>query len=249
MISANGVTIGRGSLVLADAADLIESMQIAAALSFEAFEANFSVIHPGGGAGAAAHRSGDRDGAAARAAGGQRAVASRRRAQPPGPAVDPLCPPDPWRGLRRSLGGTRDDGDRAQLRRRQPARAGGGGRDRVRGELRRDLAGDGLRLRPAGDRARRPGGQRAGPEAALAPLQRAADGAGAPRRAEPAACVRWGARSRRWPPRPGCWPIRCRSITEASSPRASRTTPRWRRWRSAPPRHWSACCTVSSRSS
>jgi histidine ammonia-lyase len=46
MISANGVTIGRGSLVLADAADLIESMQIAAALSFEAFEANFSVIHP-----------------------------------------------------------------------------------------------------------------------------------------------------------------------------------------------------------
>ncbi len=46
LISANGVTMGRGSLVLVDAADLIESMQITAALSFEAFAANFSVIHP-----------------------------------------------------------------------------------------------------------------------------------------------------------------------------------------------------------
>ena len=46
LISANGVTVGRGSLVLIDAADLIESMQIAAALSFEAFAANLSVIHP-----------------------------------------------------------------------------------------------------------------------------------------------------------------------------------------------------------
>ena len=46
MISANGVTIGRGSLVLVDAADLIESMQIAAALSIEAFAANLSIIHP-----------------------------------------------------------------------------------------------------------------------------------------------------------------------------------------------------------
>jgi histidine ammonia-lyase len=47
LISANGVTVGRGSLVLIDAAELIESMQIAAALSFEAFVANLSVIHPG----------------------------------------------------------------------------------------------------------------------------------------------------------------------------------------------------------
>jgi histidine ammonia-lyase len=46
LISANGVTMGRGSLVLVDAADLIDSMQIAAALSFEAFAANLSVIHP-----------------------------------------------------------------------------------------------------------------------------------------------------------------------------------------------------------
>ncbi len=46
LISANAVTIGRGSLVLVDAADLVESMQIAAALSFEAFAANLSVIHP-----------------------------------------------------------------------------------------------------------------------------------------------------------------------------------------------------------
>lgn len=47
LISSNGVTMGLGSLVLVDAADLIESMQIAAALSFEAFAANLSVIHPG----------------------------------------------------------------------------------------------------------------------------------------------------------------------------------------------------------
>ena len=46
LISANGVTMGRGSLVLVDAADLIESMQIAAALSLEAFVANLSIIHP-----------------------------------------------------------------------------------------------------------------------------------------------------------------------------------------------------------
>jgi histidine ammonia-lyase len=46
LISANGMTIGRGSLVLIDAADLLDSLQIAAALSFEAFAANLSVIHP-----------------------------------------------------------------------------------------------------------------------------------------------------------------------------------------------------------
>jgi histidine ammonia-lyase len=46
LISSNGLTMGRGSLVLVDTADLIESLQIAAALSFEAFLANLSVIHP-----------------------------------------------------------------------------------------------------------------------------------------------------------------------------------------------------------
>jgi histidine ammonia-lyase len=45
LISSNGVTMGRGSLVLVDAADLAESMLIAAALDFEAFGANLSVIH------------------------------------------------------------------------------------------------------------------------------------------------------------------------------------------------------------
>jgi histidine ammonia-lyase len=49
LISANGVTVGRGSLVLNDAANLIESMQIAAALNFEAFAANLSIIHPAAG--------------------------------------------------------------------------------------------------------------------------------------------------------------------------------------------------------
>jgi histidine ammonia-lyase len=46
LISANGVSVGRGSLVLVDAADLIESWHIAAALSMEAFAANLSIIHP-----------------------------------------------------------------------------------------------------------------------------------------------------------------------------------------------------------
>jgi histidine ammonia-lyase len=45
LISANGVTMGRGSLVLIDAVDVVESMQIAAALSFEAFAANLSIVH------------------------------------------------------------------------------------------------------------------------------------------------------------------------------------------------------------
>jgi histidine ammonia-lyase len=45
LVSCNGVTMGRGSLVLVDAADLAESMLIASALTFEAFAANLSVIH------------------------------------------------------------------------------------------------------------------------------------------------------------------------------------------------------------
>jgi histidine ammonia-lyase len=45
LVSSNAVTMGRGSLVLVDAADLAESMLIAGALSFEAFVANLSVIH------------------------------------------------------------------------------------------------------------------------------------------------------------------------------------------------------------
>jgi len=46
LISSNGLTMGRGSLVLVDTADLIESLQTAAALSFEGFLANLSIIHP-----------------------------------------------------------------------------------------------------------------------------------------------------------------------------------------------------------
>lgn len=46
LISTNGVTLGHGSIVLVDAADLTESFQVAAALSFEGFAANLSPIHP-----------------------------------------------------------------------------------------------------------------------------------------------------------------------------------------------------------
>jgi histidine ammonia-lyase len=46
LVSANGVTLGHGSLVLVDAADLTESLHIAAALSLEGFAGNLSPIHP-----------------------------------------------------------------------------------------------------------------------------------------------------------------------------------------------------------
>jgi histidine ammonia-lyase len=49
LISANGVTLGHGSLVVSDAADLADSLQVAAALSLEGFAANLSIIHPGVG--------------------------------------------------------------------------------------------------------------------------------------------------------------------------------------------------------
>jgi histidine ammonia-lyase len=47
LISANGVTLGKGSLVLHDAADLVDWLQLAAALSLEGFAGNLSIIHPG----------------------------------------------------------------------------------------------------------------------------------------------------------------------------------------------------------
>ena len=46
LISANGVTLGRGALVLSDVADLVDAQQLAAALSLEGFAANLSIIHP-----------------------------------------------------------------------------------------------------------------------------------------------------------------------------------------------------------
>jgi histidine ammonia-lyase len=46
LISANGITMGHGSLVLADVADLLDIYDITAALSFEAFGGNLSTVHP-----------------------------------------------------------------------------------------------------------------------------------------------------------------------------------------------------------
>ena len=46
LISANGLTIGQGALVLADIADLLFTFDISAALALEAFGANLSIIHP-----------------------------------------------------------------------------------------------------------------------------------------------------------------------------------------------------------
>ena len=47
LISANGVTLGRGALVLHDVAGLVDLLQVAAALSLEGFAGNLSIIHPG----------------------------------------------------------------------------------------------------------------------------------------------------------------------------------------------------------
>src|SRR5215212_8868851 len=46
LISANGVTMGHGSLVLADVAELLDAFDVTAALSLEAFGGNLSTIHP-----------------------------------------------------------------------------------------------------------------------------------------------------------------------------------------------------------
>ena len=47
LISSNGVTLGRGALVLHDVAELVDLLQVAAALSLEGFAGNLSIIHPG----------------------------------------------------------------------------------------------------------------------------------------------------------------------------------------------------------
>ena len=83
----------------------------------------------------------------------------------------------------------------------------------------------------------RAGRQRARPEDPLGPLQRAADRPDARRRARPAGCAARARVRRRSRPRRASSPTRSRSTTAASSARASRTTPRWRRWRSATTSH------------
>jgi histidine ammonia-lyase len=46
LISANSLTLGQGALVLAEAARLIPAFDAAAALTFEGFGANLSILHP-----------------------------------------------------------------------------------------------------------------------------------------------------------------------------------------------------------
>jgi histidine ammonia-lyase len=46
LINANGLTLGLGALVLADARSILKAFDIAAALSLEGFAANLSIIHP-----------------------------------------------------------------------------------------------------------------------------------------------------------------------------------------------------------
>jgi len=46
LISANALSTGFGSLVLVDAADLVDTLSVSAALALEAFAGNLSIIHP-----------------------------------------------------------------------------------------------------------------------------------------------------------------------------------------------------------
>ena len=46
LISANGVTLGQGSIVIADALATLEVCNISAALALESFGANLSIVHP-----------------------------------------------------------------------------------------------------------------------------------------------------------------------------------------------------------
>ena len=46
LISANGLSVGRGALVLHDVSELFANLQVAAALSLEGFRANLSMLHP-----------------------------------------------------------------------------------------------------------------------------------------------------------------------------------------------------------
>ena len=249
LISANGVTIGRGSLVLVDAADLVESMQIAAALSFEAFAANLSVIHP------AADRMRPMRGSQPRALACASCVEDSELWRP-GAArnlQDPLsirCVPQTHGALYDALSVARgmmeielnSAGDNPLVLVDEDAIVSVGNFDVTS----LAMAFDYVRL---GLVPRDPGRERTRAEAAVGALLRTSDRAWRHMTASPEACGRWGARSPRSPPRRAFSPTRCRSTTAGSSPRASRTMPRWPRSPSARPRASSASPTGWSRSS
>ena len=240
LISSNGLTMGRGSLVLVDTADLIESFQIAAALSFEAFLANLSVVHP-----AAARM---------RPHAGHVTAQERLRELLAGSHLwtsgaarnlqDPLsirCVPQTHGALYDALSVARGTMEiELNSAERQSAGRDRGRRDRLRRQLRRRRAGDGVRLPPPGAGARRAGRQRARAEAALAALQRPADRPRAARRPDgrpeaARALVRGAGRRDALPCQPGL----------ARLPRPARRGDRgprraWRRSPSPRPRGWSA---------
>ena len=124
LISANGVTLGRGSLVLHDVADLVDMLQVAAALSLEGFAGNLSIIHP------APSRLEPQLGFSTAAAAACASCWTGSYLWEPGAArnlQDPLsfrcAPAKPRRSLRRPRLRALEPRGRAQRRQRQPARA------------------------------------------------------------------------------------------------------------------------------
>jgi histidine ammonia-lyase len=165
LISANGLTNGRGALVLHDISELFANLQVAAALSLEGFGANLSILHP------AVARARPHPGQVAASAGLRELLAGSPLWNAAGPRnlQDPLS----FRCVPQTHGALHDVGQRrleqalarAQLRLRQPARGDRRGNHRLQRELRRDRAGD--RVRFGAHRADRDGadGRRARAEA------------------------------------------------------------------------------------
>ncbi len=109
LISANAATVGRAALVLHDAARALDTLNLAAALSFEGFRANLSPLDPRVQAARACAGTGPYCGAPGVAACGEHAVASGRGAARAGSAFTALR----LAGSRRGAGGA---AHRARLR-------------------------------------------------------------------------------------------------------------------------------------
>ena len=249
LVSANGVTLGHGSLVLVDAADLTDSFQIAAALSLEGFAGNLSPIHP------AAARMRPHAGEI-KASARLRELLEGSHLWEPGAArnlQDPLsfrCVPQTHGALNDALFFARGEmdvelnsaSDNPLVVVEDEAIISVGNFDVSALAMAFDL----LRL---GIAERAQGGRRARAEAAVERVQRPAHRAGPTGRARPAACARSAAGAPRSGPRLATWPTRSRWPTGLSSPRESRTTRAWRRCRCARPRSWFRSGTGWSRTS
>ena len=173
LLVSNAFSTGQSALAVADARSLLDWIDVAAALDFEAFRANVGALHLEVAAARPYPGIGETLDTDARSARRQRALGTRRRTLPPGPAHLPVraagarsrtrCAP-----LRR--GAARDRAERAPG---QPTRRAGRATARLGRELRLAAARGGARLSPHRARSRADGRGRANAEAPEPALQRA----------------------------------------------------------------------------